>query len=64
MESSHRSDGSSIKGTAILETGLSYLVRPFLGKHDTLEVNRMHRQNDSGGYRKKNRYNVDELEKG
>ena len=47
-----------------MKTGLGYLVRLFLGKHDTLKVNKMHKWNDSGGYRKKNRYNVDELENG
>ena len=42
---------------------LGYLVRPLLGKHDTLKVNRMNKWNNSGGYTKKNRYNVDELKK-
>ena len=43
LESFYRSDGRSIKWMAILEPGLGYLVRPSLGKHDTLKVNRMHK---------------------
>ena len=40
------------------ERQFTKLVRPFSGKHGTLKVNKMHKQNDSGGYRMKNRYNV------